>query len=40
MFRLAEQTGQFEQQHSSITEIRRVIVGWKNEFDDREEPDD
>ena len=40
LFRLAEQTGQFEQQHASITEIRRVIVGLKCDFHDREEPDD
>ena len=36
LFRLAEQTGQFEQ-HSSITEVRRVIVGWKSDFREREE---
>jgi hypothetical protein len=40
LFRLAEQTGQFEQQHASITEIRRVIVGWKSDFHDNGEPDD
>jgi hypothetical protein len=38
LLRLAEQTGQFEQQRASITEIRRVIVGWNGDFHDRGEP--
>jgi hypothetical protein len=29
LFRLAEQTGQFEDVTNPITEIRRIIVGWK-----------
>jgi hypothetical protein len=39
LFRLAEQTGQFEQPHAAITEIRRVIVGWNGDFHDRGEPE-
>ena len=34
VFRLAEKIGQFEQenkQQASITEIRRIIVGWKSD---------
>jgi hypothetical protein len=34
LFRLAEQTGQFEDRSTSITEIRRIIVGWKDHRDD------
>ena len=29
LFRVAEQTGQFEDKDADITEIRRVIVSWK-----------
>jgi hypothetical protein len=29
LFRVAEQTGQFEDKEADITEIRRVIVSWK-----------
>ena len=38
--RLAEKIGQFEQkneQQASITEIRRIIVGWKSDLPDTEE---
>jgi hypothetical protein len=40
VFRLAEKIGQFEQkneQQASITEIRRIIVGWKSDLPDTEE---
>ena len=40
VFRLAEKTGQFEQkneQQASVTEIRRIIVGWKSDLPDPEE---
>ena len=30
LFRFAEQTGHFEERATQITEIRRVIVGWKD----------
>jgi hypothetical protein len=30
LFRLAEQTGQFEETRAPITQITRVIVGWKD----------
>ena len=37
LFRLAEQVGQFQDDNTSdITEIRRVIVGWKGSDDDAE----
>jgi hypothetical protein len=29
LFRLAEQVGQFQEPSSEITEIRRIIVGWR-----------
>ena len=29
LLRLAEQTGQFEDPHQQVTEIRRVVVSWK-----------
>ena len=31
LFRVAEQTGQFEQAADKITEIRQVIVSWKSD---------
>jgi hypothetical protein len=31
LFRLAEQVGQFQQPSSEITEIRRIIVGWRKD---------
>jgi hypothetical protein len=34
LFRLAEQTGQFQDRTTDITEIRRVIVRWKGDGDD------
>ena len=40
VFRLAEKIGQFEQkneQQASVTEIRRIIVGWKSDLPDTEE---
>ena len=40
VFRLAEKIGQFEQkneQQASITEIRRIVVGWKSDLPDTEE---
>ena len=40
VFRLAEKIGQFEQkneQQASVTEIRRIIVGWKGDLPDTEE---
>src|SRR3981081_2524025 len=40
VFRLVEKIGQFEQkneQQASITEIRRIIVGWKSDLPDTEE---
>jgi hypothetical protein len=36
LFRLAEQVGQFQEQTSEITEIRRVIVGWRRDPKDDE----
>jgi hypothetical protein len=36
LFRLAEQVGQFEEPSSEITEIRRVIVGWRRDPKDDE----
>jgi hypothetical protein len=30
LFRLAEQTGQFDEPGDRVTEIRRIIVGWKD----------
>jgi hypothetical protein len=36
LFRLAEQTGQFDEPSDKITEIRRIIVDWKRP-DDRDE---
>ena len=30
LFRFAEQTGHFQEPSTNITEIRRVIVGWKD----------
>lgn len=30
LFRLAEQTGQFDEPESDITSIRRIIVSWKS----------
>jgi hypothetical protein len=30
LLRLAEQAGQFQDGHSDITEIRRVIVSWQD----------
>ncbi len=38
LFRLAEQAGQFQDAASDITEIRRVIVSWKDI--NHEEPDE
>ena len=38
LFRLAEQTGQFDEPSDKITEIRRIIVDWKNP-DNRDEDD-
>jgi hypothetical protein len=35
LFRLAEQVGQFEEPSSEVTEIRRIIVGWRRD----DEPD-
>jgi hypothetical protein len=34
LFRLAEQSGQFEERSTNITEIRRVIVSWKGDSTD------
>jgi len=31
LFRLAEQVGQFEEPSSEVTEIRRIIVGWRKD---------
>jgi hypothetical protein len=31
LFRLAEQAGQFEEPSSEVTEIRRIIVGWRKD---------
>ena len=37
LFRVAEQTGQFDdEKRSDITEIRRVIVRWKGDGDETE----
>ena len=36
LFRLAEQVGQFQEPSSEITEIRRVIVGWRSDSKDDE----
>jgi Family of unknown function (DUF5681) len=36
LFRVAEQTGQFEDKGADITEIRRVIVRWKGDGDETE----
>jgi hypothetical protein len=37
LFRLAEQVGQFQDDNSAnVTEIRRIIVGWKGSDDDVE----
>ncbi len=33
LFRLAEQTGQFQETSQPITQITRVIVGWKDDDD-------
>jgi hypothetical protein len=33
MFRLAEQVGQFEDDHTQEITVRRFVVGWKNEFE-------
>jgi hypothetical protein len=30
LFRFAEQTGHFQERSTEITEIRRIIVGWKD----------
>ena len=38
LFRLAEQTGQFDEPSDRITEIRRIIVDWKKP-DHRDEDD-
>jgi hypothetical protein len=34
LFRLAEQVGQFQEPASEITEIRRIIVGWRSKDDE------
>src|SRR5258708_5635216 len=31
LFRLAEQAGQFQEPSSEITEVRRIIVGWRKD---------
>jgi hypothetical protein len=36
LFRLAEQVGQFQEPASEITEIRRIIVGWRDPQKDDE----
>jgi Family of unknown function (DUF5681) len=36
LFRLAEQAGQFQEPSSEITEIRRIIVGWKGDIRDND----
>jgi hypothetical protein len=36
LFRLAEQVGQFQEPASEITEIRRIIVGWRSDPKDDE----
>jgi hypothetical protein len=36
LFRVAEQTGQFEDKGADITEIRRVVVRWKGDDDETE----
>lgn len=33
VFRLAEQTGQLQNPSEPVTTIRRIIVGWKGQFD-------
>ena len=38
LFRLAEQTGHFEEPSSQITAIQRVIVSWKGPEDDEPVP--
>jgi hypothetical protein len=34
LFRLAEQTGHFQDRSNNITEIRRVIISWKDDRND------
>jgi len=36
LFRLAEQVGQFQEPSSEITEIRRIVVGWRGNSKDGE----
>jgi hypothetical protein len=36
LMRLAEQTGQFDDPHQQITEIRRVIIRWKEPEDEQD----
>jgi hypothetical protein len=36
LFRLAEQVGQFQEPTSEITQIRRIIVGWRSDQKDDE----
>jgi hypothetical protein len=38
LFRLAEQTGQFEEKPEPLNTIQRVIVSWKHPEDDTPEP--
>ena len=36
LFRLAEQTGQFQEKGAEITEVRRIVVSWKGADDKTE----
>jgi hypothetical protein len=35
VLRLAEQTGEFAEERSEITQVRRIIVGWQNSNDEK-----
>jgi hypothetical protein len=36
VLRIAEQLGEFNEEKPQITEVRRVIIGWKNDEGDQE----
>jgi hypothetical protein len=36
VLRLAEQTGEFDDEHAPLQKIERVIIRWQNETDDKE----
>jgi hypothetical protein len=36
VLRVAEQTGEFDDEHAALQKIERVIIRWQNETDDEE----